>query len=79
MVEYYVITCPYCGEYLACKVGARTKTCTLCGRRFEVRKARILRKVRDGREASIIIRYLKAKKAGISEQLYGKGGSEHHV
>ncbi|RLF17235.1 MAG: DUF1922 domain-containing protein [Thermoprotei archaeon] len=69
-MEYWIIQCPYCGNYLAVPTSNKTKLCTYCGRRIIVMRAKRLARARDGREASIILRGLKAKKAGILDELY---------
>ena len=71
-MEYVIIQCPYCGNYLAVPIRQKTKLCSYCGRRINVLRARRITYAKDGREASVILRALKAKKAGILDELYGR-------
>jgi len=68
---YLVIVCPYCGGYQAIRVGQRSRVCPYCGKRFETIHARVVARAKDANEASFLVRYYKAKKAGLAEKLYG--------
>jgi len=76
-MEYIIIQCPHCGNYLAVSVRQKTKLCTYCGRRINILRAKHIAYAKDGREASAILRALKAKKAGILDELYGRRDSKN--
>ena len=76
MVEYYIIKCPYCKNYIAKPVIHKKGRCPYCGKRIEISKCRIFYKAKNGREASLILRTLKAKEAGILGNFKVKGGEK---
>ena len=58
MVKYLIVKCPNCGNVCAVSIRYKTKQCPYCGFRFEVYRAHILAKAKDGKEArELIIRY----------------------
>lgn len=71
MYQYKLIKCPYCHGILAAKTTQKTKTCPYCNRKFKISGLKVLALARNSKEASIFIRYYKAKEAGIAEKLYG--------
>jgi len=70
MVGYKVIKCPFCRGILAVKVNQKTKTCIYCGKKFKVSQLKVLALAKDSKEAGLIVRFLKAKEAGLAHKLY---------
>ncbi len=68
--RYLVIVCPYCGGYQAIKIGQKVRVCPYCGKRFETIHARIIARAENASQASFLVRYYKAKKAGLADKLY---------
>lgn len=71
-MKYLIIVCPYCGGYQAIKAGQKSKSCPYCGRRFDTLHVKVIAKAENANQASILIRYYKAKKAGLVDKLYGR-------
>lgn len=69
--KYNIIKCPYCKTLQYVKVGQKVRRCFSCKKILRLDKISILTRARDGKEASLIVRYLKAKEAGIADKLYG--------
>ncbi len=55
LVKYLIVRCPKCGNVSAVMIGRKTKQCPYCGTRFEVYRAQILARARDGKEARELI------------------------
>jgi uncharacterized paraquat-inducible protein A len=53
--EYGVVVCPKCRMARAVKLGQKTSTCTRCGKKFDVRKRRIIYRAKNAREAGIAV------------------------
>ena len=70
MVSYKIIRCPFCRGILAVKIGQKTKTCIYCGRKLKVSSLKALALAKDSREAGLMVRFLKAKEAGLASELY---------
>ncbi|HDJ94854.1 MAG TPA: DUF1922 domain-containing protein [Acidilobales archaeon] len=73
MVSYKIIRCPFCRGILAVKAGQKTKTCTYCGKKIKVSSLKALALAKDSKEAGLIVRFLKAKEAGLAHELYRSG------
>lgn len=54
---YLIFRCSRCGRYLYAEEGTGTRTCP-CGKRIVLRKARVVTRAEDAREASEMVRSL---------------------
>ncbi len=52
MHKFIIVVCPNCGEIQATESRFRTKTCSKCGRRFEIFKAKVLASSDNAYEAT---------------------------
>ncbi|MCD6510401.1 MAG: DUF1922 domain-containing protein [Thermoprotei archaeon] len=76
-MRYLIVKCPYCKNYLTMPEGVRTRTCPYCGKKLKASGLIIMARAKDGREAALLVRMLKAREAGIAEVIYGKGKHKH--
>jgi rRNA maturation endonuclease Nob1 len=61
-LEYVVLVCNGCGQFLIAQVGQKTKNCNYCGASVALWKAKKIANVASAREASRIVKELKMKK-----------------
>ena len=76
MYKYNIIRCPHCKTLQYVRVEQKTRKCIRCGRTLKLRNVAVLYRAKDGREASAVVRYLKAKEAGIADELYSLKNEE---
>lgn len=70
-MRYVIVECPYCGTVQSVRSGQKTRTCPKCGRRFKVAERPILAYANSALEATHMVKYIKAMRAGIANKLYG--------
>ncbi len=58
---YIVFICRRCGRFIYAKKGQKTKKC-VCGYTNDLRRVKVVRRVRDEREAGEVVRILQAGK-----------------
>lgn len=63
MTAFIIVVCSRCGGYLIAKSGQKTKTCTYCGVKLAVEKAKKIAVAETAQEASLVLRRLKTKSA----------------
>ncbi len=73
--EYKIVKCPYCKNILVVKIKQKIKLCTYCGRRLKVYELKALAYARSSYEAHLLVKYYKAKEAGLEKKLYGDEGT----
>jgi len=56
------------------RVGQKSRTCPICGKKFKVDTRPILATTESAIEATHMVKYIKAMRAGIADKLYGKEG-----
>ncbi len=61
---YIVVNCPHCGSLMVARAENRTRSCPRCNHRADLRGLRIVARAETAREASAILRALKAKEGG---------------
>lgn len=71
--KYNIIRCPHCKTLQYVKIGQKLRRCPICGKTLQLSKITVITKARNHLEASTLVRYLKAKEAGLAEDLYEKG------
>ncbi len=76
-MEYVIIKCPYCKNYLTAPTNIKTRTCPYCGRKLKIPTLKVIARAKNGREAAFIVKILKAKEAGMLEILYGDKKEKH--
>lgn len=67
---YKIIRCPYCKTLQYVRLEQKSRRCVKCDRRLNLKHVATVALARTGEEASLIVRYLKAKEAGIADKLY---------
>lgn len=55
MKQYLIFLCQKCGSHYYCKAGQKTKICTKCGHRIQLKSARILAHADSPLEARFLV------------------------
>ncbi|MBM3292188.1 DUF1922 domain-containing protein [Candidatus Bathyarchaeota archaeon] len=64
---YVVVSCPRCGELILANTSNKTRSCTNCGYRLDIRNQKPLAKAETPADAVEVMKKLKAMKAGGEE------------
>jgi DNA-directed RNA polymerase subunit M/transcription elongation factor TFIIS len=60
---YLIAYCPSCGKLMMANTSNRTRTCPNCGARSKLFHLRVIARVEDSQEATVIIQKLKENRA----------------
>jgi len=69
MKAFIIVVCSRCGRYLIAKSRQKTKTCSYCGFKLMVEKAKKIKYAESAQEASLVLRKLKTNSARNKSQL----------
>jgi len=69
MTAFIIIVCSRCGGYLIAKSGQKTKTCSYCGFKLAIEKAKKIADAESAQEASLVLRKLKMNSARNKNQM----------
>lgn len=64
LIMYVVVSCPRCGELILANTSNKTRMCSNCNYRLEVRNLRPLAKAETPADAVEVMKKMKAEKAG---------------
>jgi DNA-directed RNA polymerase subunit RPC12/RpoP len=62
MGQTLIIECTHCGGLFLSLYGRKTRTCPYCGKRVNVRKAKVLASAKSAFKSSKLLREIKNKK-----------------
>jgi DNA-directed RNA polymerase subunit RPC12/RpoP len=65
--RYVVAECPRCHALLVADSRYKSKTCPKCNARIPLNELKVIRTVRDSREARMILSEAKARRGGLDQ------------
>lgn len=69
MIDRYIVAeCPRCHTLLIADSRYKSKTCPKCNAKIPVSELKVIRKVRDSREARMIVSEAKARRGGSDQR-----------
>ena len=70
--SFIVVVCSRCGGYLIAKSGQKTKTCSYCGFRLAIERAKKIADAESAQVASSVLRKLKTNSARKKNQMLSR-------